>query len=121
MGDGLDAAEVVFKRNVFIGGVGIFVGQAEADQNAGHFESIVHLGHKRDGAAFANENGLFAKAFFQRGLRLLENRSVVRGNPRFSGAEYIKLTVDRFGKQLSNVLLDKFGDLVGILVGDKAR
>ena len=30
VGDGLDAAEIVFEGDVFVGGVGIFIGQPEA-------------------------------------------------------------------------------------------
>ena len=72
MGDGFDAAEIVFERNVFIGGVGVFVGEAESEQNARYFEGVVHLRDKRDGTAFANENGFFAEAFFQSRLGLLK-------------------------------------------------
>ena len=64
VGDGLDAAEVVFEGNVFIGGVRVFVGEAEAEQNARHFEGVVHLRYERDGTTLANENGLLAEALF---------------------------------------------------------
>jgi hypothetical protein len=30
VGDGLDASEIIFEGDVFIGGVGVFVGQTEA-------------------------------------------------------------------------------------------
>src|SRR6267378_124484 len=112
MGDGLDTAEIVFKSNVLIRGVRVFVRQTEADQNAWHFEGVVHLSYKRDGPALANENRLPAEALLQGGLRLLENRIVVRSHPGFSSAQDCELAINRFRQELSNVLLDKFGDLV---------
>jgi len=48
MGDGLDAAEVVFEGDVFVGSMGVFVGQAKANQDAGDFESVIHLRNKGD-------------------------------------------------------------------------
>ena len=36
--DGLDSAEIIFQRDVFVGGMRVFVGQSEAQQHAGNFE-----------------------------------------------------------------------------------
>jgi len=121
MGDGLDAAEIIFQREVLIRGVGVFVGQTEADQNARHFEGVVHLRYERNGTTLANENSLLAEALLQRGLCFLENGIVVRSHPRFSGAQDFKLAMDRSWEKLSNVRLHEFGDLVRILVGYQAR
>ena len=44
VGYGFDAAEIIFQGQVLVGGVGVFVWQAEADKDAGHFEGVVHLG-----------------------------------------------------------------------------
>src|SRR6267378_605802 len=104
VGDGLDAAEIVLKGNMFIGGVRVFVGEAETEQNARDFKGVVHLRDKGDGAALANENGI-----------------VIGSDPRFSGAQYFELAMDGLGKKLSNVFFHELGDLVGILVGDDAR
>src|SRR5881394_24457 len=95
--------------------------QAEADQHAGHFEGVIHLGDEGNRAAFADEHGLLAEAFFQCGLRLLENRIVIRSSPRFSRAQEFKFAVNRFGQPLSNVLLDELRDLLWILIRDEAR
>ncbi len=54
---------------MLVGGVGVFVGQAEADQDAWNFEGVVHLSDEGDRTAFADEYGPFAKAFFERTLR----------------------------------------------------
>src|SRR5260370_26540890 len=121
VGDGLDATEIIFERDVFIGSMGVFVRQTEAEQDARHLEGVVHLGHERDGTALANENGLLAEAFFESGLRFLENRSLVRSHPRFSSAQDFKLAMDRFRNKLSNVFLHELGDLVRILIGHQAR
>src|SRR5947199_6052675 len=96
MGDGLDTAEIVFKGKVLVGSVRVFVRQAEAKQNAGHFESVVHLCHERNGAALANENGFLAEAFFQGRLGLLENGLVVGSDPGFSSAQNFKLAMNSF-------------------------
>ena len=64
MSYGFYAAEIVFKGYVFVRGVSVFVWQAEADQDAGNFEGVVHLGDEGDGAAFADEYGAFAEALF---------------------------------------------------------
>ena len=48
MGYGADTTVVIFQGQVFVRGVGIFVGKTEADQDAGYFESVVHLRDERD-------------------------------------------------------------------------
>ena len=121
MGDGFDAAEIIFQGEVFVGGMSVFVGQAEADQDAGHLEGVVHLRDERDRAAFADEDSLFAKAFFQRGLRFRENRSLIRSGPGFAGAEDFEFADHGFRQQLADVLLHELGDLLRILIGHQAR
>ena len=121
MGDGFDAAEIVFEGNVLVGSVGVFVGEAEADQDAWDLKSVVHLRNEGDGTALTDEHGLPAKALLQSVLCLLENRIVVGSDPRLSGAQDFELAMDRFGKKLSNVFLDEFGDLLRVLIGDEAR
>src|SRR5438876_4186909 len=116
MGDGLDTAEIVFKGKVLVGSVRVFVRQAEAKQNAGHFESVVHLCHERNGAALANEYGFFAEAFFQSRLGLLENGIVIGSDPGLSHAQDIEFAVNAFRKKLSNVLLHEFGNLLWFLI-----
>ena len=71
VGYGFDAAEIIFQGQMFVGGVGVFVRQAEADQDAGHLEGVVHLGDEGNRAAFADEYGPLAEAFFQRALGCL--------------------------------------------------
>ena len=61
MGDGFDAAEIVFEGEMFVGSVRVFVGQTEADEHAGNFESVMHLRDEGNGAAFTNENGFFER------------------------------------------------------------
>ena len=121
MRNGLDTEEIIFEGNVFVGGVGIFVGQAETDQHAGNFERIVHLRHKGNGAALANKDGPLAEPFFERGLRLAENRIVVRSRPGFAHAQDVEFAVNRFRQQLSNVLFNELRDFFGILIGDQPR
>ena len=38
VGDGFDAAEVIFEGEVLVGGVGVFVGETEADEDAGDLD-----------------------------------------------------------------------------------
>src|SRR5882757_6389810 len=83
VGHGFDAAEIVFKSQVFVGGVGVFVRQAKADQHARHFEGVVHLRYERNGTTLANENSLSAEALHQCGLCFLENGILVGSHPRF--------------------------------------
>lgn len=121
VGDGFDAAEIVLQGDVLVGSVSVFIGETEADQNAGDLKGVVHLRDERDGATFADENSFLAEALFQCGLGLLENRIVVGSDPRFPHAQDFELAMDRFGKKLSHVLLDQFGDLFRILIGDETR
>ena len=120
MSDCLNAAEIVFERNVLIGRVSVFVGQTKTKQNARHFESVVHLCDERNGAAFAYENRLPAEAFLQSGLSFFEDGIGIRSDPGFPRAQNFKFAVDRFRQELSNVLLDELGNLVRILMGDQA-
>src|SRR5256885_9075667 len=101
VGHGFDAAEIVFKSQMFVGGVGVFVRQAEAEQDARHLEGVVHLRYERDGTTLANENSLSPEALHQRGLCFLENGIVVGSHPRFSGAQDFKLAADRFRQERS--------------------
>ncbi len=61
MGDGFDAAVVVFQCEMLVGCVGIFVGQAKADEDAGNLEGVVHLSDEGDGTTFANEYSFLAE------------------------------------------------------------
>src|SRR5580704_13234354 len=105
---------------MLIGGVGVFVGEAEADEDARNFEGVVHLGHEGNGAAFADENSFLAEAFFERGLSLRENRGVIRRGPRFTRAEHFEFAGYRFWKQHSDLFFNEFGNLVWILIRDQA-
>ena len=91
---GFDAAEIVFKIEMFIGSVGVFIGQAEADEDAGNFKGIVHLGDERDRAAFANEDSFFVEALFESGLGALKNGRMIRGGPGLAGAEDFEFAMD---------------------------
>src|SRR5712692_5871962 len=121
VGDGLDAAEIVFERDVLVGSVSVLVGKAEAEQDAGNFEGVVHLGNKGNGAALADEYGLFAEASLQRRLRFLENGRVKGRGPGLAAAEHFEFAGDRFGQQFADVLFHELGDFLRILVGDQAR
>src|SRR6266849_744703 len=121
VGDGLDAAEVVFQRDVLIGSMGVFVGKAEAEQHARDFEGVVHLGNKGNGAALADEYGLFAEASLQRRLRFLENGRVKGRGPGLAGAEHSEFADYCLWQQLADVFFHELGDFLRLLVGDQAR
>ena len=121
VGDGFDAAEIIFQGKVLVGGVRVFVWKAEADEHAGNFEGVMHLRDEGNGAAFTNENGFFAKAFFERALGDLEDRRMERGDPRFAGAEDIEFALYGFRQEFANVFFYEFGDGVRILAGYEAR
>src|SRR5271165_7695877 len=87
MSYGFYATEIIFEGDVLVGGVGVFVGQAKANEHAGDFEGVVHLGHEGNGAAFADEYGALAETFFQGALRFLENGRLKRSGPGFAGTE----------------------------------
>src|SRR5947199_10766775 len=91
IGDRFDPCKIVFQRQMLVGGVRIFVRQTESNQNAGHFESVVHLCDERDGTAFANKNSLLAETFFESGLSFGKNRRLKRSGPWLAGTQYLKL------------------------------
>src|SRR5277367_2637849 len=107
MGDGFDATEIVFEGQMFVGSVGVFVWEAEADEHAGNFEGVVHLRYEGDGTALANEDRFFPEAFFEGALRDLENWRVKRGNPRFAGAQDVEFAFYGFGYKFADVFFDK--------------
>jgi hypothetical protein len=119
--DGLDAAEIILEGDVLIRCVSVFIGEAETDQDAGNFESVVHLSDKGDGAAFTDECGFLAEALFQSRLSLEENGGVVGSHPGFSSAQDVKFAVNGFWEQLSNVFFDEFGNLVRLLIRNETR
>src|SRR5260370_24406314 len=121
VGDGLDAAEIVFERDVLVGSVSVLVGKAEAEQDAGNFEGVVHLGNKGNGAALADEYRFFAEASLQRRLRFLENGRVKGRGPGLAAAKHFEFAGDRFGQQFAEVLFPELADFRRILVGTVAR
>src|SRR4029077_2946322 len=54
--DGLDPAEIIFERDVFVRGVRVFVRQSKTEQDARHFECVVHLCDERNRSALADED-----------------------------------------------------------------
>src|SRR5713226_9729706 len=103
VGDGFDAAEIVFERDGLVGSVSVLVGKAEAEQDARDFEGVVHLGNKGNGAALADEYGLLPEASLQCRLRFLENGCVKGSGPGLAGAEHFEFAGDRFRQQLADV------------------
>src|ERR1700730_3171485 len=106
---------------MLVGSVSVFVGKAETDEDARYFERVVHLGDEWNRTALTNEDGLFAKTFFQRGLGHLENGRFVSRDPGLAGAQYFEPAVDALGKKLSDVLFDELGDFLRILIWHQAR
>ena len=48
MGDGFDAAEIIFQSEMLVGGMRVFVGKTETDEHAGNFEGVMHLRDERE-------------------------------------------------------------------------
>src|ERR1700730_4101691 len=109
--DGFDSPEIIFERYVFIGRMSIFVRQSKSNQNAGHFERVMHLRNEGNGTAFANENSFFPKTSFQSALRLLKNWRLKGSRPRFPGAQNLKFASDRTGQQRADLFFDQLGNL----------
>src|SRR5580693_5271973 len=103
MGDGFDAAEIIFKSKVFVGSMRVFVREAEADEHARNLEGVVHLRDEGYGAAFADEDGFFSVTLFESGLRDLENRRFQRIDPRLAGAEHVVLALDFFRQKFTDL------------------
>src|SRR5258708_16627850 len=121
LGDGADPTEIILERQMLIGSMGIFVRQTKSHQHARDFEGVVHLGNKGDGAAFPNEHGLFSEALLKGFQSGLEDRMRVGRGPGLSLAQDLKFAGDCLGEQMPDVFFHKLGDLVGVLVGHKAR
>src|ERR1700736_4324608 len=121
MRDRFYSAEIIFQGNVFVGSVRVFIWQSKAEEHAGNLESIVHLRDERDRTTLANKYRLLAKTLFERGLRLLENGSLKRRDPRFAGAEHLKFTVNRFWQQFANMFLHERCNFTRFLIGNQAR
>src|SRR6202049_226927 len=90
IGHGLDAAKIVFKRDMLVGRVRVLVGQPKAEEHARHLKRVVHLRHKGNRPTLANENGTLAEAFFKRGVRHLEKWMRVRRHPGLARAQYLE-------------------------------
>src|SRR5712692_7890637 len=119
--DGLDAAEIVLERDVLVGRVRVFIGQAEAEQDARHLEGVVHLRDERNRATLADEHRAPAETLLERVVRDLEERVSVRRHPGLARAQQGKLARYGLGQQLADVLFHGARDLVRILVRHQAR
>src|SRR5208282_5268468 len=84
---GLDAAKIIFQRDVLVRRVRVLVRQAEAQQHAGNLECVVHLRDEGNRAALANEHRLLPKASLERVNCFLENRVRVGSDPRLASAQ----------------------------------
>src|SRR5580693_1179153 len=104
---------------MLVGSVRVFVRQAEADKHAGYFESVMHLRDERDGAAFANKDGFFSEAFFERALGDLKDGRMEGRYPRFTGAEHFEFALYGLRQEFPNVLFDELRGRVGILLGNQ--
>src|SRR3984885_3161663 len=120
-GDRLDAAKIIFKRDVLVRRVGVLVGQSEPEKHAGNLEGVVHLGHKGNRAALADKHCRLPESGFKGVNRLLENRMRVGRDPRLAQAENFKLAMNRLRQQFADLTLDQPCDLCGILIRNQAR
>ena len=82
--DGLDPAEIIFERDVFVRRVRVFIRQTEAQQDARHLERVMHLRDERNRSALADEDGALAESLLQRVVRDFKERVRVRRDPRFA-------------------------------------
>jgi len=106
-GDGFDAAN---NFEASARGLGVLIGQTEAEQDAGHLKVMlcVTKGIER----LSNEKRLFCQSFFQGGLGLQKNRGVIRGDHGFPVLKTFKFAMHGLRQQLSKMLLDELGDFV---------
>src|SRR5258708_9643244 len=89
--DGLDPAKIIFERDVLVRSVRVFVGQTEAQQDARHFECVVHLRDEWDRPALADKYGTLAESLLERAVRHFEKRMRVRRDPRLAAAVHVQL------------------------------
>src|SRR5579863_3866718 len=92
--DGLDAAEIILKRDVFVGRVRVLIRQPESEQHAGNLERVVHLSDEWDRATLADEHRFFSESRFKRVNRFLENRMRVWRHPRLAHAQDFEFAMD---------------------------
>jgi len=104
--DSFDSAKIIFKRDVFVGRVCVFVRQSKAQEYARDLESIVHLSDKRNGATFTNKHGFLAEAGLQRVDGFLENWVRIRRDPWFSSAKDLEFAGNFLGQQFANMFFD---------------
>src|SRR5258706_9646455 len=105
---------------MLVGSVSVFVRKPEADEHAGNFEGVIHLGDEWNGATFTNENRFFLEAFFQSGLGALENGRVIGSGPGLSGAENFEFAFHGFRQKLANMFFNESGDASRVLPGNQA-
>src|SRR5580704_18693638 len=108
MSDCFDAAEVILQGEMFVGSMRVFVGEAEADEHARNFESVMHLRDEGDRAAFANEGCFFSEAFFEGGLSDFENGRVKWSYPGLASAEDFEFALNGLGQKFADVFFDEF-------------
>src|SRR5579863_9581600 len=97
---GLDSAKIILQGDVFVGGVRVFVRQAESEQDAWNLERVMHLRDERNRPALADEHGALAEALLERIVRNLEKRVGVRSDPGFALAEDLELHFHGLRQQL---------------------
>src|SRR4051795_10224411 len=119
--DRFDAGKIVFQRQMLVRSMRIFVRQTESNQNAGHFESVVHLCDERDGTAFTNKNSLLPETFFEGGLSFGKNRRLKWSGPRLARTQYLKLADHGFRQQFADVFFHQLCDFLWVLIGYQPR
>src|SRR5580658_8667625 len=104
---GFNSAKIIFQRDVFVRRVSIFVRQAKTQKHARNLKGVVHLRHKRNGTAFANEYSFLTESGFERVDRFLKNWMGIRRYPWLAGTEKLKAAMHCFRQQFSNMFFNK--------------
>src|SRR5687767_5582581 len=113
-----DAAVKISEIELFVRGVQIIVGQTNPEEHARNAELLLKGRNDWNGAPLAREHGSLAEAFLDRAPGGADVRAVELGHPRFAAMEPRQLQLDRRRRDLLDVRLELFRNLVGILIRD---
>ena len=105
--DRFDAQLEVFQVELFVGGVDVVVGEAEAHHHAGNAQIAVKIADDGDGAAGADEDRLLAPDLAQGGGGSLNVGVIDPDQTGVAGVNQADLNIDAGGGDLLDVVLVK--------------
>src|SRR5258708_16879536 len=119
--DRLDPTIKIWYMELLVGSVQVVIGQAEAHHHARELEHVLEIGHDGNGAAGADEDGVFLEDLMHGFGSGLDEAVVGADHAGRALAEDFDLGLNALGRQFLHVVGVLLEYVVGVLIGHHAH